>query len=212
MIACTNKLNLAISRWDFITNCALSARLPSRCFSFVYLDALHEETRKGSPVMTTVNENPKVNMLQISSPYSPLSFPGCEAPERVQELGCGCCEALVRSNPDWVSRGHFGGEVPEGFGGGWKTLPGYDSVGRALGSPVVEAQGHHWWESEDCCSLEVGLALVGVQDQTWSDPNGLTWLCLGFNQKNNCNFQPDEIVQKLVSREGREGIVHDSRH
>ena len=50
--------------------------------------------------MTIVNKNPKVNMLQISLPYSPLSFPGCEAPERAQELGCGCCAALVRSNPD----------------------------------------------------------------------------------------------------------------
>ena len=118
----------------------------------------------------TCNDNccyKNLKMLPISSPYSPLSFPGCEAPEKVQELGCGCCAALVRSNPDWASRGHFGGEVPEGFGGGWKTLPGYDSVGRALGSPVGEAQGHHyWWESEDCCSLEVGLALVGVQGQT----------------------------------------------
>ena len=68
--------------------------------------------------MTTVTKNSKVNLLQISSPYSPLSFPGCEAPEKVQELGCGCCAALVRSNPDSASRGHFGGEAPDGFGGG----------------------------------------------------------------------------------------------
>ena len=68
--------------------------------------------------MTIVTKIPKVNMLQIISPYPPLSFPGCESLEKVQELGCGCCAALVRSNPDLANRGHFGGEAPDGFGGG----------------------------------------------------------------------------------------------